>query len=156
MARTLITGVRVRSLIYILCITDLTPNSRDGIHRCCLRVWVYQRTYESSVRCFLECAHDNQPRSISETFRWGPGKHPTHTVHVDDVAGALWASAQWIAVTGRKEADSIAGEEITFKNNKKSVQELQAEGLEGLVGPDRKCIAPCFNLVRFTNFRVRG
>ena len=79
--------------------------------------------------------------------RWSPGKHPTHIVHVEDVAGSLWACAEWMAKTGRKEADSIAGEEILFKNDKSKIRELQGEGVVGLVSPDTKCIAPAFNLV---------
>ena len=33
-----------------------------------------------------------------------------HPVHTDDVAGTLWAGAEWIASLGRKEADSLAGD----------------------------------------------
>lgn len=47
-----------------------------------------------------------------------------------------------MAKVGRKEADSIAGEEIIFHNEKSKVQEV-----EGMVPADRKCIAPLFNLV---------
>ncbi|OBZ75658.1 3-hydroxyisobutyrate dehydrogenase, mitochondrial [Grifola frondosa] len=45
-------------------------------------------------------------------------KFSTHTVHIDDVVGALWACAEWMAKIGRKEADAIAGEEIVFRNDK--------------------------------------
>jgi len=73
---------------------------------------------------------------------WSPGKNPTHTIHTDDVAGGMWACAQWIAPLGRKEADSLAGEEILFHNEKGKAAEVQ-----GMPPPDRKLIAPLFNLV---------
>ncbi|KAL4250390.1 hypothetical protein ABKN59_003342 [Abortiporus biennis] len=72
---------------------------------------------------------------------WSPGKHAAHSVHVDDVAGALWACAEWMAGIGRTEADAIAGETIIFKNEKSKAKEV-----EGMVPPDVKCIAPLFNL----------
>lgn len=72
---------------------------------------------------------------------WGPGKHPNHTVHVDDIVGAMWACAQWMANLGRKEADAIAGEEIVCKREKIKLHP------EGLPPPDKKCIAPLFNIV---------
>lgn len=66
-----------------------------------------------------------------------------HTVHVDDVAGAMWACAQWmVSVGGRQEADAIAGEEIVFKNEKG-----KAEEVEGMVPHSVKVIAPLFNIV---------
>ena len=76
------------------------------------------------------------------SHRWSPGKNPNHTVHVEDVAGGMWACAVWMAGIGRKEADSIAGEEILFRNDKS-----KAKQVEGMVAPDRKCIAPLFNIV---------
>jgi hypothetical protein len=75
--------------------------------------------------------------------RWSPGKNPSNTVHVDDIAGALWACAQWIAPLGRKAADSLAGEEIFFHNEKRKVKEV-----EGIPPHNQKLIAPLFNLVR--------
>jgi len=73
---------------------------------------------------------------------WSPGKHPTHTVHVDDVAGALWACAEWmVSVGGRAKADEIAGEEIPFKNDKSKAAEV-----EEMAAPDQKIVAPLFNL----------
>ena len=63
-------------------------------------------------------------------------------VHVDDVAGASWALAEWMGKIGRKEADAIAGEEIVFHNEKSKVAEV-----EGMAPADKKCIAPLFNLV---------
>ena len=48
-----------------------------------------------------------------------------------------------MAKTGRTEANSLAGEEIVFKNEKSKAKEV-----EGMVAPDKKCIAPLFNIVR--------
>jgi hypothetical protein len=73
---------------------------------------------------------------------WGPGKHSTHTVHAEDVGGAMWACAEWMAKVGRSEANSLAGEEILFKNDKSKAKEV-----EGMAPPDQKCIAPLFNIV---------
>ncbi|PSR71146.1 hypothetical protein PHLCEN_2v12992 [Hermanssonia centrifuga] len=72
---------------------------------------------------------------------WSPGKHPTHTVHVEDVAGGLWACAEWMAKIGRTEGNAIAGEEILFKNEKSKVKQV-----EGMIPADHKCIAPLFNI----------
>ena len=76
------------------------------------------------------------------SHRWSPGKNPTHTVHVEDVAGAAWACAQWIASHGRKEANQLAGEVIHFHNEKSKVKEV-----EGTRPHDEKVVAPLFNLV---------
>ncbi|KAF9239678.1 hypothetical protein BU15DRAFT_46609 [Melanogaster broomeanus] len=73
---------------------------------------------------------------------WGPGKEPVHTVHVEDVAGALFACAEWMRLHGRQEANSIAGEKIPFHNDKSKVKEV-----EGTCSPDDQPIAPIFNLV---------
>jgi hypothetical protein len=73
---------------------------------------------------------------------WSPGKNPTHTVHVDDVAGAAWACAQWMAPLGRKAADSAAGEVIPFHNDKAKVKEV-----DGMPAHTDKIVAPLFNLV---------
>lgn len=54
----------------------------------------------------------------------------------------MWTCAEWMAKIGRKEANSIAGEEIVFKNEKSKVKEV-----EGMVPHDQKCIAPLFNIV---------
>lgn len=64
-----------------------------------------------------------------------------NTVHVTDVSGAAWALAEWMAGLGRKEADSLAGEEI-LSNDKSKIK-------EGTDLPDvnAKLIAPLFNLV---------
>jgi hypothetical protein len=67
-----------------------------------------------------------------------------HSVHTDDVAGSLWAAAKWMASIGRKEADSLAGEEIIFHNDKRNLTEV-----EGMPPHDKKLIAPVFNVVSF-------
>ena len=63
-------------------------------------------------------------------------------MHVEDVAGGMWSCAEWMAGVGRKEANSIAGEEILFRNDKS-----KAKTIEGVVDPATKCIAPLFNIV---------
>ncbi|TFK54813.1 hypothetical protein OE88DRAFT_1653321 [Heliocybe sulcata] len=75
-----------------------------------------------------------------------PGKHAFNTVHVDDVAGAAWACAEWMAGLGRKEADAVAGEPILFHNDKAKVKALDAA-----CAPDAKPVAPVFNLVDDSN-----
>ncbi|KAF9456139.1 hypothetical protein BDZ94DRAFT_1276439 [Collybia nuda] len=77
---------------------------------------------------------------------WSPGKNPNNTIHIDDVAGALWACAEWMAPLGRKAANSLAGEEIIFHNEKKKVKEV-----EGMPAYNTKLIAPLFNLVDESN-----
>jgi hypothetical protein len=65
-----------------------------------------------------------------------------HTVHADDVAGGLWAAAEWMSRVGRDEALTLAGEEIAWKNDKSKLAEVA-----GMPPPDKKIIAPLFNLV---------
>jgi hypothetical protein len=65
-----------------------------------------------------------------------------HSVHTDDVAGTLWAGAEWMASLGRKEADSLAGDEIIFYNDKNFFTEV-----DGMVSADKKLIAPLFDVV---------
>lgn len=48
-----------------------------------------------------------------------------------------------MAPLGRKEADTLAGEIIIFHNEKGKASEV-----EGMAAPDKKLIAPLFNLVR--------
>ncbi|GJE86959.1 nucleoside-diphosphate-sugar epimerase-like protein [Phanerochaete sordida] len=93
------------------------------------------------VMCFIAVASTYGYIKQPMKALWGPGKHPTHTVHVEDVAGGMWACAEWMSKIGRKEANSIAGEEILFKNDKSKVKEV-----EGMVAPDQKCVAPAFNI----------
>ena len=73
---------------------------------------------------------------------WSPGKHPMHTVHVDDIAGALWASAQWMVPLGREKANAAAGVAIPFRNDESKVKEVT-----GAPAPDKKVVVPLFNLV---------
>ncbi|KAI0306760.1 NAD-P-binding protein [Multifurca ochricompacta] len=72
---------------------------------------------------------------------WNPGHNSMNTVHSDDVAGGLWAAAQWMSRVGRAEALSLAGEEIYWRNDKSKVTEVT-----GMPLPDKKIIAPLFNL----------
>jgi len=68
-----------------------------------------------------------------------------HTVHIDDVAGALYACATWMAKLGRAEADRIAGEVIPFHNDAAKVAEV-----EGMPPASARIVAPLFNLVRLS------
>jgi hypothetical protein len=54
----------------------------------------------------------------------------------------MWAAANWMASTGRKEANSLAGEELIFHNDKKLIAEV-----DGTPPYDKKLIAPVFNIV---------
>ena len=75
-------------------------------------------------------------------YRWSPGKNSINTVHVLDVAGAAWASANWMAREGRKSANQIAGIPLLFHNDKNKVKEV-----DGAISPSEKPVAPLFNLV---------
>ncbi|KAJ8519898.1 hypothetical protein ONZ45_g3222 [Pleurotus djamor] len=72
---------------------------------------------------------------------WSPGKNPTNTIHVEDIAGGMWSCASWIAPLGREKANSLAGETIPFHNEKAKVI-----GVEGMASPDANLTAPLFNL----------
>lgn len=65
-----------------------------------------------------------------------------NTIHSDDVAGGLWAAAEWMSRVGREEALKLAREEIYWKNDKNKVNEVA-----GMPPPETKVIAPLFNLV---------
>lgn len=65
-----------------------------------------------------------------------------NTAHTHDIAGAMWACAEWMAPLGRAEADKLAGEEIHFHNDKAKVA-----GVEGIPPPNQKIIVPLFNIV---------
>ncbi|ESK85966.1 nad dependent epimerase dehydratase family protein [Moniliophthora roreri MCA 2997] len=97
--------------------------------------------YGDTTSCITVAAVYGYLKSTMKSV-WSPGKNPTNTVHSDDIAGAVWACAQWIASKGRKEADALAGEEIIFHNDKSKVKDVQ-----GAPAPDKKVIAPLFNLV---------
>lgn len=66
-----------------------------------------------------------------------------NTVHVVDVARASWALAVWIAATGRKQANVIAGEKIPSNDKGK----LTAATSDDIVDPTKPLVAPLFNLV---------
>lgn len=65
-----------------------------------------------------------------------------NTVHVDDVAAAVWELAGWMAGVGRTEANTIAGEDI--QTNEKS----KVKDVEGVPDLSLKLVAPLFNIVR--------
>ncbi len=67
-----------------------------------------------------------------------------HTIHYEDVVGAMWAVANWMAQTGRAKANEIAGETLKFYPPEK--KELVAE-LEGHLPKDSDPVAPLFNIV---------
>lgn len=76
-------------------------------------------------------------------FRWSPGKQPMHTVHVEDVAGAFWACAEWMdRVGGRAKADEIAGEEIPFKNGRRTVSPDEQIVISCTIQRERHGMAP--------------
>jgi hypothetical protein len=75
-------------------------------------------------------------------FRWSPGHNAMNTVHSDDVAGGLWAAAEWMSRVGREEALRLAREEIYWRNDKSKVTEVA-----GMPPPEMKVVAPLFNLV---------
>ena len=83
-------------------------------------------------------------------FRWSPGHNAMHTVHADDVAGGLWAASEWMFRVGRDEALKLAGEEIAWKNDRSKLGEVT-----GMPPPDKKIIAPLFNLVSIILLFIR-
>jgi hypothetical protein len=116
--------------------------SSYGLH-CRRSVRTHEKTNEDIV-----CRVSSHILGLKLTyllFRWGPGKDAMNSVHTDDVAGSLWAAALWIASLGRKAADSLAGEEIIFHNDKRHVTEVN-----GMPPYDKKLIAPMFNIVSVT------
>lgn len=119
------------------------------VYGCCCDIWIHQATDERPVSILFILS----PRAcgcLTCLRSWGPGKHPNHTVHVDDIVGCMWACAQWIAGIGRQEANSIAGEEILCKSEKVKLRP------EGLPPPDKKCIAPLFSIVSVDCGSVHG
>ncbi|KAF8522110.1 NAD-P-binding protein [Hysterangium stoloniferum] len=86
-------------------------------------------------------------RELETEFRslWSPQiRH--NTIHVEDVAAASWAAAEWMGSIGRAEANKIAGEDIYFANDKAKIQDVKG-------APDQKAklTAPLFNLVDDTD-----
>lgn len=67
-----------------------------------------------------------------------------HTIHLDDVAAAMWAVAQWMGSVGRAQANTLAGETLRFHAPEK--KELLKD-LEGHLPKDKDPVAPLFNLV---------
>lgn len=67
-----------------------------------------------------------------------------HTVHLEDVAGALWAVAQWMEPLGRAKANEIAGETLRFYAPEK--KDLLKD-LEGHLPKGSDPVAPFFNIV---------
>ncbi len=61
---------------------------------------------------------------------------------MEDIAGGLWACAQWMAPLGRKAADEAAGEDIPFQNDKSKLKDVPEAPAH-----DKKVAAPLFNLV---------
>ena len=74
---------------------------------------------------------------------WAGIRH--NTIHVQDVAGASWAAAVWMAEIGREAGDKMAGEDIYFANEKTKIQDVK-----GVPDPKAKLTAPLFNLVSGT------
>ncbi|CAE6478601.1 hypothetical protein ACGC1H_003020 [Rhizoctonia solani] len=74
-------------------------------------------------------------------YLWSGGLR-MNTVHVDDVAGAMWACAKWMAERGRSQADAEAGEELHFFNDKSKISEISFAPPATSVP-----VAPLFNLV---------
>lgn len=75
---------------------------------------------------------------------WSPGKNATYTVHVEDVAGAAWAAAHWMAQLGRQAADEKAGVEIISY----APQTTQSPEL---IPKNQKVVAPVFNVTDDSN-----
>lgn len=65
---------------------------------------------------------------------------------MEDVAAATWAAAEWISQIGRQAANTVAGEDIYFANDKAKCQSVRGS-------PDAKAklTAPFFNLVSQLN-----
>jgi len=72
---------------------------------------------------------------------WNPGHNAMNTVHSDDVAGGLWAAAEWMSHVGHEEALKLAGQEIFWKNDRSKLTEVT-----GMPPPEKKIVVPLFNL----------
>jgi hypothetical protein len=131
------------------CVVSISQHLRHtytlpvGSHLChyhCFCLRLHEEAHEIHVGIFSRL-NVCLPHCLC-TLSWSPGKSPTNTVHVYDIAGGMWACAGWMADLGRTEADSLAGEEILFHNEKSKVSEVA-----GMPPHDQKLIAPLFNLV---------
>jgi hypothetical protein len=118
--------------------SSLTRGCSDKRANCGCRVWLPEEAHEIFVR--LPCA--SPPYFCLLAFRWSPGHNPMHTIHSEDVAGGLWAVAEWMSRVGHEEALKLAGEEIVWRNDKNKLTEAT-----GMPPPEKKIIAPLFNLV---------
>lgn len=63
-------------------------------------------------------------------------------VHTEDLSGAIWACAEWMAPLGREEADKLAGEPIIFHNSKNKDKDIKF-----MQPHDKELKAPVFNIV---------
>ncbi|KAF9452842.1 NAD(P)-binding protein [Macrolepiota fuliginosa MF-IS2] len=77
---------------------------------------------------------------------WSPGKNPTNTVHIEDVAGAAWAAANWIAPLGRQAANEKAGVEIPSHD-----PQTDSSKSPDSVPKTQKVVAPIFNVTDDAN-----
>jgi len=77
---------------------------------------------------------------------WSPGKNPTFTIHTEDLAGAAWAAANWIAPIGKQAANEKAGVEIPSH-----APQGDPPKSSHLVPRDQKVIAPMFNVTDDAN-----
>ncbi|KAG9014997.1 hypothetical protein FRB94_007069 [Tulasnella sp. JGI-2019a] len=67
-----------------------------------------------------------------------------NTVHLEDIAGAMWAVAEWMKAVGRAKAIELAGESIGFRALENA---SLLEGLEGHLPKGSDPVVPLFNLV---------
>ncbi|EJT98406.1 hypothetical protein DACRYDRAFT_24484 [Dacryopinax primogenitus] len=74
-------------------------------------------------------------------YLWSPQLR-LNTVHTDDISGACWKVAMWIATVGRNTAIAQAGVAMYFAND----EERFPPGLPGVVPPDEAPRAAFFNL----------
>ncbi|CAE6401513.1 unnamed protein product [Rhizoctonia solani] len=79
--------------------------------------------------------------NIEMKYLWSGGLR-LNTIHVDDVAGAAWACAKWVAERGRVKANEEAGEEIHFFNDRAKCSQVPF-----VPPPASVPVAPLFNLV---------
>lgn len=77
---------------------------------------------------------------------WSPGKNPTNTVHVNDVAGAAWAAAKWMAPLGREAANGQAGVELACH-----IPQSEPPKTDEAIPKSQKVVAPVFNVTDDTN-----
>ncbi|KZT57458.1 hypothetical protein CALCODRAFT_496101 [Calocera cornea HHB12733] len=76
-------------------------------------------------------------------YLWSPQLR-LNTVHTDDISGACWEAAMWMASVGRSAAIDQAGVPMYYGND--PGKEFP-QGLPAVVPPDQAPKAPLFNLV---------